>query len=126
MQYKGYTARITFDEEAMTFHGRVIGIRDIVTFQSDSAAGLMKEFRDSVDDYLEFCAETGKAPDKPFSGRFLVRAEPGLHRRVSQAAAARGETLNQYVVGALAGRLAAEDQGVVPVETSDTAPSPSE
>lgn len=101
MEYKGYTARISFDDEALLFHGEVSGIADVVTFQAESADALVKAFHDSVDDYLEFCASDGVAPEKPFSGSFLVRGEPELHRRITQAAASKSMNTNQWVVSAL-------------------------
>lgn len=66
MEYKGYSARVTFDDDAMIFHGEVDGIADVVTFQADTAEGLVQSFRDSVDDYLDFCAEKGNHVAVPF------------------------------------------------------------
>ena len=63
MKYKGYTGHVMFDDEAEIFHGEVLGIRDVVTFQGKSVKELEKAFRDSVDDYLEFCAETHRHSD---------------------------------------------------------------
>ncbi|MFQ5639650.1 MAG: type II toxin-antitoxin system HicB family antitoxin, partial [bacterium] len=65
MQYKGYLARIEFDEEANIFHGEVINIRDVITFQGKSVEELKKAFEESVEDYLEFCAERNEEPERP-------------------------------------------------------------
>jgi predicted HicB family RNase H-like nuclease len=73
MAYKGYLAYITFDAQAHLFHGEVINIRDVVTFQGQSVDELPQALADSVEDYLSFCAERGEAPDQPFPGRFTVR-----------------------------------------------------
>ncbi len=72
LQYKGYTGRVEFDDEARLFHGEVIDLRDVVTFQGTSVEELEGAFRDSVDDYLEFCEECGVDPDRPFSERFML------------------------------------------------------
>ena len=72
MAYKGYLAHIAFDEQANLFHGEVINIQDVVTFQGQSVEELRQAFVDSVEDYLSFCAERGEAPDQPFLGRFTV------------------------------------------------------
>ncbi|MHB1682053.1 MAG: type II toxin-antitoxin system HicB family antitoxin [Bacilli bacterium] len=72
MEYKGYTPRVEFDDEADILHGQIIGTRDIITFQATSIEDLHKAFRDSVDDYLDFCAVRGEKPEKPFSGNFMV------------------------------------------------------
>jgi predicted HicB family RNase H-like nuclease len=103
MEYKGYTANVWFDDQADLFHGEVLNIRDVVTFQGRSVKELRKAFRDSVDDYLQFCAERGEAPDKPFSGRFVVRANPELHRQIALAAARERKSLNAWILEKLAG-----------------------
>ena len=98
MNNKGYTAKIDLDEEGGFFHGEILGIVDVITFQGKTVPQLRKAFRESVDDYLEFCKERGEEPDKPHSGRFVVRLEPELHRKVSIAAKMSGKSLNQWIV----------------------------
>lgn len=97
MQYRGYRARVTFDEDAETFHGTVLHLRDVITFEADSVAGLKREFRDSVDDYLAFCVELGREPERPLSGRFLLRMDPDLHRDATSAAELAGASLNAWI-----------------------------
>lgn len=97
LQYKGYTGRVEFDDEAGLFHGEVIDLRDVVTFQGTSVEELEGAFRESVDDYLEFCEERGEEPDKPFSGRLMLRLSPHLHREVYARARAEGKSLNQWI-----------------------------
>jgi predicted HicB family RNase H-like nuclease len=96
MEYKGYVGRYELDPDANVFHGEVIDTRDVITFQSETAAGLQQAFRDSIDDYLAFCAERGESPDKPFRGEFLVRVSPDQHRKFSAAASAAGVSLNSW------------------------------
>jgi predicted HicB family RNase H-like nuclease len=98
MEYKGYLGKVEFDDEAGIFHGDVINTRDVITFQGKSVAELKKAFRDSIDDYLAFCAKRGEEPDKPFSGQFVARVSPELHRRASEAASVAGKSLNAWVV----------------------------
>lgn len=106
MEYKGYTAgAITFDDEQAIFHGEVAGLRDVVTFEGRDADELLQAFRDSIDDYLEFCAERGEPPDKPYSGKIMIRSEPELHRRLAQRAAALGVSVNQLVTETLRNAL---------------------
>lgn len=106
MEYKGYGAKVAFDDEALIFHGEIAGITDVVTFQADRAEALVQAFHDSVDDYLDFCASEGREPAKPFSGNFMVRGEPDLHRRISQAAARKNMNANQWVLAALRRQVA--------------------
>ena len=97
MEYKSYIGKVEFDDEANIFHGEVINLRDVITFEADSVSELWKAFRDSVDDYLEFCGTRGEEPEKPFSGKFMIRVEPRLHRELVTHARLRNLSLNSYV-----------------------------
>ena len=115
MEYKGYIGKVEFDDEAGIFHGEVINTRDVITFQGESVAGLTKAFRESVDDYLAFCKERGEDPDKPFSGQFVARIPPELHRKISLAARLAGTSLNAWVADQL--RSAVVSASDVPAKT---------
>jgi predicted HicB family RNase H-like nuclease len=65
VEYKGYTGAVEIDEKNVTIWGHVIGLRGAITFQGDTAAQVIQAFHDSVDDYLEFCAQRGKDPERP-------------------------------------------------------------
>jgi predicted HicB family RNase H-like nuclease len=65
MEYKGYRGKVVFDEDALVYHGEVVNSQDVITFQATSLAELTQAFRDSVDDYLAFCAERGEESDVP-------------------------------------------------------------
>lgn len=97
MEYKGYIGKVEFDDEAAIFHGEVINTRDVITFQGESVSELTQAFHDSVDDYLAFCLERGEAPDKAFSGQFVTRIPPELHRQLNVAAVVSGKSLNGWV-----------------------------
>lgn len=101
MEYKGYLARVEFDDEANLFHGEVVNIRDVITFQGKSVDELHQALKDSVEDYLEFCMERGEQPEKPFSGRFTVQLSPEAHRRVIIAAERAGKRLDKWVADVL-------------------------
>lgn len=97
LEYKGYTAHVELDDEAGVFHGEVLDTRDVITFQGTSVDEVQQAFRDSIDDYLEFCAQRGEEPDKPFSGRLMVRLSPRLHRQLYARAKQEGKSLNQLI-----------------------------
>ena len=97
MTYKGYAAKVEFDDEDMIFCGEVIGIRDVVTFEGDSVKEIEKAFHGSVDDYLNMCKERGEAPGKPFSGKFLVRLSPETHRQIYTSAKKAGLSVNAWL-----------------------------
>ncbi len=101
MMYKGYTGVVEFDEDARVFHGEVIGLRDVITFQGTSVEELENAMAESVDFYLEWCEQRNKDPEKPFSGKFMVRTSPDLHSRAAIAAARIGLSLNKYVEKAI-------------------------
>ena len=97
LEYKGYHGRVEFDSDAELFHGEVVDVRDVITFQATTASDLNQAFRDSVDDYLAYCSDLGEEPDRPFSGRLMVRIRPSTHRRLYLEAKERGESLNQLI-----------------------------
>lgn len=99
--YKGYQGRFAYDAEADIFHGEVMHLADVITFQGRSIDELKQALADSVDDYLEFCAQRGRRPEKPYSGRFNVRIAPELHQRIALEAAKHGQSLNHWVATAL-------------------------
>lgn len=101
MRYKGYVGMTEVDPDADLIHGRVIGLRDVITFQGVTAAEARQAFQDSVDDYLEWCASEERPPEKPFSGRLLVRIAPAIHRNLAQLAQARATSVNHLVAEAL-------------------------
>ena len=101
LSYKGYTGHVEFDDEARVFHGEVLDTRDVITFQGRSVDEIEVAFRDSIDDYLAFCAERGEDPDRPFSGRLMLRLPKELHRDVFVEAKREGKSLSQFVVDRL-------------------------
>ncbi len=105
IEHKGYTGHIEFDAESEMLHGEVFGLRDVVTFEGASVDEVMQAFRDSVDDYLEFCKERGEEPEKPCSGRILVRITPELHRQIAMTAETSRTSINSLVAGCLADHI---------------------
>ena len=101
LEYKGYQGRFDYDPEADIFDGQVMNLADIITFQGRSIDELKQALEDSVEDYLEFCAEKGKTPEKPYSGSFNVRIAPELHQRIAVNAAREGVSLNNWVAKTL-------------------------
>jgi predicted HicB family RNase H-like nuclease len=56
-------------------------------------------FRESIDDYLAFCKQRGGTSDKPFSGQFVTRISPELHRQVNVLAVLASKSLNAFLSG---------------------------
>ncbi len=101
MTYKGYTARVEFDDRDNILVGRLLGITDVVSFHADSARELRAAFEEAVDDYLEACQRIGKRPEKTASGRLMLRVPPEVHGAALVAAQAAGKSLNQWAAEVL-------------------------
>lgn len=101
LTHRGYVGHVQFDDESEIFHGEVIGIRDVVTFQGKSVTELRQAFIDSIEDYLDFCRQKDREPEKPFSGRLLLRIDPDTHRRLACNALKQGKSLNRYIADQL-------------------------
>ncbi|MDQ7831870.1 MAG: type II toxin-antitoxin system HicB family antitoxin [Desulfovibrionaceae bacterium] len=88
MRYKDFLGEFEYDAKERIFHGRVVNIQGVVTFEGRSIAELETALADSVEDYLELCQEIGKTPDKPYSGKFNIRISSAAHRLAAAAAKA--------------------------------------
>lgn len=102
MIYRGYTSRIDFDDRDDILVGRLLGIQDVVSFHADSVAQLREAFHEAVDDYLQTCEKIGKPPQKPASGKLMLRVPPEVHGSALIAAQAAGKSLNQWAAEVLA------------------------
>jgi len=97
MEYKGYHTKPAYSAEDGCFIGKVLGINDSVSFHGFSVEEFNADNREAVDDYLDLCAEHDKTPDKEYSGQFVLRIPPELHREMAIEAERRGDSLNAYV-----------------------------
>lgn len=97
MKYKGYIGQVSYDDEAKIFHGEVIGMKDVITFQETTVKELEKAFHDSVDDYIAWCTERGEKPGKTYSGTLKLRIPPTLHAHLVLEAAQREVSLNKLI-----------------------------
>ena len=102
MKYKGYTAHVEIDEAAGILFGKVLDIKDVITFKGNTVVEIEAEFHNSVDDYLEWCAELGEEPDKPFSGKLPFRTTPENHRQIYLAAKKANKSINAWMDDVLA------------------------
>lgn len=105
MSYQGYSARIEFDDRDSIFVGRVLGVRTMISFHGETVAELRSEFESAVDDYIRECKEQGTKPEKPASGKLLLRVPPDVHGRAMVAAQAAGKSLNQWATELLKGAV---------------------
>ena len=101
LEYKGYLTKIEFVSETMTLRGKIEGISDYVDFETSDASQIEAEFHSAVDDYLDFCKEVGKSPEKEYKGTFNVRISPALHKKLALCAFRDGRSLNSEVENAI-------------------------
>ncbi|MDD2942520.1 MAG: type II toxin-antitoxin system HicB family antitoxin [bacterium] len=101
LEYQGYLAEYHLDERDGILVGRVINTRDIISFEGRSVKELLSDFHNSIKHYIKACKEEGVPPEKPYSGKFVVRVEPALHRQLAEKAAQKGESLNAMIKEAL-------------------------
>ena len=101
LTYQGYAARIEFSAEDECFVGHIAGIQDTVGFHGESVSELTEAFREAVDDYLATCDKVGKTPQKPYSGKLMLRLPPEIHAAVATAAELSGQSINQWASEAL-------------------------
>jgi predicted HicB family RNase H-like nuclease len=98
LKYKGYTGYVIYDDEAHIFHGEVVALKAVITFQGTVVKELEQAFKDSIDDYLDWCKKRGKEPEKPHSGKFNLRMPPDLYVQVLARAAQEGISINSYIL----------------------------
>jgi predicted HicB family RNase H-like nuclease len=109
MEYKGYIGIVTYDSDARVFHGDVANTRDVITFQGKTVDEIEKAFKESVEDYIQWCKEDGVEPEKPYSGKFNLRISPELHREIAIASIKMNISLNKFVEKALIDELSEID-----------------
>jgi predicted HicB family RNase H-like nuclease len=101
MIFKGYAAKIEYSDEDGCFIGHIAGIKDVIGFHADSVKELRAAFIEAVDDYLAACEKLGRTPQKPYSGKLMLRVPPEVHAHAAMMAEAHGKSLNQWAADVL-------------------------
>ena len=96
MNHRGYSARVEYDERDNIFVGRVLGLRALISFHGETVAQLRDAFEVAVDDFLNDCKQQGVKPEKPASGKLMLRVPSEVHGAALVAAQASGKSLNQW------------------------------
>jgi len=102
MTFKGYAAKIEYSDEDACFIGHIAGIKDVIGFHAETVKELRTAFEEAVDDYLTTCEKLGRAPQKPYSGKLMLRVPPEIHARAAMMAQAHGLSINQWASDVLA------------------------
>lgn len=101
MTYKDYSARIEYSDEDACFIGHIAGIRDVIGFHGESVTELRAAFEEAVDDYLATCEKLKRSPQRPYSGKVMLRIDPQIHAKVAMLAEAQGKSINAWAQEAL-------------------------
>ena len=101
IEYKSFIGQVEYDDQAKIFHGDVINTRTVITFEGKTVDEIERAFHESVDSYIDWCKEDGIEPEKPYSGKFIVRINPDLHRQIVIESKKRKVSLNKFVEEAL-------------------------
>jgi predicted HicB family RNase H-like nuclease len=110
MTYKGYAAHIEYSDEDKCLIGHIAGINDVVGFHGESVVELRAAFEEAVVDYLATCEKLKRAPQKPYSGRLMLRVSPEIHAAVAVAAQVSGKSINQWAAEAFTRAVRANGQ----------------
>ena len=98
LKYKGYTGSVEYDEDGNYLTGKVLGLhRDCILYEGNSIEELTKDFHGAIDDYLKWCQEDNIKPEKPYSGKIVLRMPSGLHGEAAKKAADAGISLNEFI-----------------------------
>ncbi|MBT7155803.1 MAG: type II toxin-antitoxin system HicB family antitoxin [Deltaproteobacteria bacterium] len=98
LKYKGYTGSVEFSADDNVFHGRVLGIKDMISFEGAAVEELKKDFHNGIDHYLEVCEKVGDKPEKPFSGKFVLRIPSDLHCLIALKAKDEKKSINTWLI----------------------------
>lgn len=78
LKHKGFIGTVQFSAKDDIFWGKIIDIRDSVTFEGSTVASLKKEFKEAVDDYIALCIRHSKPVQKTMTGNFNIRINAEL------------------------------------------------
>ena len=112
LEYKGYLGIVEFDSQAKIFHGDIINTKDVITFQGTTVKEIEKAFKDSINDYIDWCNEEGVEPERPYSGKFNVRLDPELHRQIALLARKKHMSLNCFVEKAIKNEISLRQEAL--------------
>jgi predicted HicB family RNase H-like nuclease len=101
MRYKGYVARIDYEEADGVFVGNVLGLTEPISFHGASVDELRGDFTFAIDHYLSVCAQAGITPERQVAGKVLLRLKPEVHAATLIAAKSAGVSLNDWLATAI-------------------------
>ena len=110
MKYKDYIGSVEFSEEDGIFFGKVMVIRELICYEGEDVVSLLSSFHQAIDEYLAWCEESGRLPERAYKGSFNVRIGQDLHRKIAMYAVEKEISLNGLVETALQEYVVREEQ----------------
>ena len=101
LEHKGYVGSVEFNADDKVFFGKILGIKDLVTFEGESVSELEQSFHDMIEDYLQTCKKLKKEPEKTYKGSFNIRISSEMHKQVAIIASRKNISLNNFIKFAL-------------------------
>lgn len=105
LEYKDYLGSVEVDVAQGILYGKLLFLRDVVSYHSEDVASIETAFRAAVDDYLQTCDQLGEQPDVPCKGSLNVRVGPELHKKAAVAAHLEDISLNEWIKSAFVSKL---------------------
>ena len=102
-----YTYRITWSEDDREFVGLCLEFPSL-SWLAKNPEGALKGIRRVVKEAVQEMENNGESPPSPISGRsysgkFIIRIPPDVHRALAIKAAEQGISLNRFISARLAG-----------------------
>ncbi|MCF6283414.1 MAG: type II toxin-antitoxin system HicB family antitoxin [Candidatus Polarisedimenticolaceae bacterium] len=97
MENESFKAKIEYDPDIDMFRGEILGLNGGADFYGKNPTELRREFKKSLETFLEVCEETGINPKKEYSGKFNLRIPPKLHSEIAAIATSEEKSINQWV-----------------------------
>lgn len=113
LSYKGYSASISLDADDSIFYGKVLNIYDRIVFSGESITELKTNFQIAIDNYIACCKEIGGEPEKPASGKILLRLHPDTHSKVIREAKKIGKSINRWISDAIEDKISQKEHHVI-------------
>jgi predicted HicB family RNase H-like nuclease len=101
MVYKGYRGSIDYSKDDKLLIGKVLGIRDSLSYHGSSVEEVEYAFKEAVDDYLAMCEAENICPKREYTGQLSIRIKPAIHERIAKIAEVTGNKLNTVIAEAL-------------------------
>jgi predicted HicB family RNase H-like nuclease len=100
-QINRYTYKITWSDEDKEYVGLCVEFPSL-SWLAESQGDALKGIRKIVEEVIEDMRKKGESPPLPlssrkFSGKFMVRIPPEIHRRLALEAEEEGISLNRLV-----------------------------